>query len=172
MTRRGIGLDNAIERAREAHILGVAERLGARLKKAGGEWVGPCPRCGGCDRFAINATKQIFNCRRCGVGGDAIALASFVCGLPFADAVAVVSGEKAPLTGKSENRQLASQPFASPKTDNDRSAAAARIWAETSPSAGRSPRSIWPRARSRFRQRRRSGFTRVLNILPARDGPR
>jgi hypothetical protein len=37
MTRRSVGLDNAIERAREAHILGVAERLGARLKKAGGE---------------------------------------------------------------------------------------------------------------------------------------
>jgi hypothetical protein len=37
-----------IERARAVDILSVASRHGARLRKAGGgEFVGPCPRCGG-----------------------------------------------------------------------------------------------------------------------------
>jgi hypothetical protein len=34
---------------------------------------GPCPRCGGTDRFSINIAKQVFNCRGSG-GGDVLAL--------------------------------------------------------------------------------------------------
>jgi hypothetical protein len=55
---------DGIERAREADILSVAQRLGARLKKAGGEWVGPCTRCGGRDRFSVNTKKQLWNLSR------------------------------------------------------------------------------------------------------------
>jgi hypothetical protein len=80
-----------IERAREANILGLAERLGARLKKVGVERVGSCPRCGGRDRFAVNPSKGVFNCRGCGVGGDAIALARLVCGSSFTEAVELVN---------------------------------------------------------------------------------
>ena len=51
-------LKAAIERAREADILGIAERLGTKLKRAGAsEYVGPCPVCGGKDRFGVNIKK-------------------------------------------------------------------------------------------------------------------
>jgi DNA primase len=93
MTQRYIRLDAAIARARETDVLGVAERLGARLKKAGGEWVGPCPRCGGLDRFAINARKRIFNCRRCGIGGDAIGMVEHFTGFSFVEAVQFITCE-------------------------------------------------------------------------------
>jgi putative DNA primase/helicase len=128
MTRRAPSLESAVARARQADILGVAERLGVGLKKAGGEWVGPCPRCGGCDRFAINAGKQIFNCRRCCVGGDAIAFAGFVSGSSFAEAVALINDDSSTFTDKSDGKQ----PTCRPVAPDDRTAAALRIWAETS----------------------------------------
>lgn len=49
-----------------------------RLKKVagtrGGEWHGPCPFCGGQDRFIVqpNYKGGRFYCRRCGASGDAI----------------------------------------------------------------------------------------------------
>jgi hypothetical protein len=71
MTPRGIGLDSAIERAREADILNLVERLGAKLKRVGAsEYVGPCPVCGGRDRFGVNIKKRLWNCRGCGKGGE------------------------------------------------------------------------------------------------------
>jgi hypothetical protein len=51
-------------------ILSVARNLGARLRRSGGEWIGPCPVCGGKDRFAINPSKGLWNCRGCGRGGE------------------------------------------------------------------------------------------------------
>jgi hypothetical protein len=87
-------LTKGIERAREADILGVAERLGARLKKAGGEWVGPCPRCGGRDRFSVNTKKQLWNCRGCNKGGDVVGLWQHAGGATFGEAVAALSGEE------------------------------------------------------------------------------
>jgi DNA primase len=108
MTQRYIRLDAAIARARETDVLGVAERLGARLKKAGGEWVGPCPRCGGLDRFAINARKRIFNCRRCGIGGDAIGMVEHFTGSSFVEAVQFIGaarrGSKGSSNGSSQSR--------------------------------------------------------------------
>ena len=49
-----------IERAKTADIKEVADRLGARLRKAGvAEMVGPCPLCGGKDRFSVNQDAMI-----------------------------------------------------------------------------------------------------------------
>ena len=76
-----------IDSARRSDILAVAQRYGA-LKRAGaGEHVGPCPVCGGKDRFSVNVKKQLWNCRGCGKGGDAIALVRHVDGVTFAQAV-------------------------------------------------------------------------------------
>jgi hypothetical protein len=94
MTPRGIGLGSAIERAREADILNLVERLGAKLKRAGAsEYVGACPVCGGKDRFSVNIKKQLWNCRGCGKGGDVIGLAQHAGGATFAEVVAALSGE-------------------------------------------------------------------------------
>ncbi len=62
-------------------------RLRGRIER-----VGPCPLCGGADRFAVNTRKQVFNCRGCGQGGDVIALVQFLDGCDFVEAVAILAG--------------------------------------------------------------------------------
>jgi hypothetical protein len=93
--------EQAKRKAREADILDVARRHGVlgRLKKVGAEFVGPCPNCGGEDRFAINPGKVgkngkpgLFVCRRCGEGGDAVDLEQFLSGTKFPDAVKDLTG--------------------------------------------------------------------------------
>jgi hypothetical protein len=99
-------LEAAVARARAVDILDVVERLGvAGLKKRGTERIGPCPACGGRDRFAINPRLGLFNCRNCG-GGDGIDLVRFVCGSSLAEAVAFVNGAPIRFAGKrpSESR--------------------------------------------------------------------
>ena len=51
--------EQAKRKARETSILDVARRHGVlnRLKKVGDEYTGPCPLCGGTNRFAINPRK-------------------------------------------------------------------------------------------------------------------
>ena len=67
------------------------------------ERCGPCPKCGGEDRFSINTVKQIFNCRGCGVGGDVIDLVQHLDGVDFNTARATLASEPplAKLNGKS-----------------------------------------------------------------------
>lgn len=78
-------------RLAEAHACPIAEvadllAIGG-LTRAGRELTGPCPQCGGNDRFSINTQKGIFNCRRCGAKGDQVALVRFVRGMGFAEAL-------------------------------------------------------------------------------------
>jgi hypothetical protein len=76
-------------------ILSIAERLGARLRRCGNEHAGPCPRCGGRDRFSINVKKGLWNCRGCDVGGDAIALARQVLDCSYRDALEFIGDNRA-----------------------------------------------------------------------------
>jgi Toprim domain/CHC2 zinc finger len=66
--------------------LSVAVRLGARLQKH----VGPCPKCGGVDRFSVNAKRNLWYCRGCVKGGDAIELARHVLDIGYLEALAYV----------------------------------------------------------------------------------
>jgi putative DNA primase/helicase len=86
-----------IERAREADILSVALRY-TQLKKSGQDHHGPCPVCGGTDRFSVTPRKGrgVFFCRVCDVGGDAIKLVEHVTGCNFRDAVETLTGEDFP----------------------------------------------------------------------------
>jgi hypothetical protein len=86
-------LARAIEQAHTADIRDVAKHLGAKLRKAGNERIGPCPKCGGRDRFSVNSGKQIFNCRGCRTGGDVIDLVRLVHDRDFIGAVAFLTGE-------------------------------------------------------------------------------
>jgi hypothetical protein len=54
----------------------------------GGEWAGPCPWCGGTDRFRVwpNAARPRYWCRRCGRSGDAIQYLRDRYGLGFREA--------------------------------------------------------------------------------------
>ena len=87
--------DPRLDEARAIPIGEVAARLGvdAGLKRAGQELVGPCPECGGRDRFAIDLRKNVFNCRACG-GGDGLALVRLVQACDFPEALAFLTGER------------------------------------------------------------------------------
>ena len=39
-------------------------------KKTANEWEGPCPSCGGTDRFIVKADRQTYWCRQCRIKGD------------------------------------------------------------------------------------------------------
>jgi hypothetical protein len=78
-----------IARARDADIVAMADRLGASLKRVTStERAGPCPKCVGSDRFAVNIKRQIWNCRGCATGGaDAISLVRHMHNCSFREAV-------------------------------------------------------------------------------------
>ena len=81
--------------ARATRIERVCDQRGIKLRGKI-ERVGPCPICGGNDRFSINIRKQIFNCRGCAVGGDVIALTQFLDGCNFPDAIKTLAGNETP----------------------------------------------------------------------------
>jgi DNA primase len=85
--------DAAIERARAVPIEDMISARGIKLRRSGAELVGPCPRCGGTDRFAINIRKQVFNCRECEEGGDIIKFVQFLDGVDFREAIETLAGE-------------------------------------------------------------------------------
>ena len=79
--------DDELSEARSIPVLEIAERHGAKLRREGRELIGPCPICGGVDRFAIWPAKNIWHCRGSGTGGDAIALEMYLSGASFRDVV-------------------------------------------------------------------------------------
>ncbi len=83
-------------KARGVRIEDEIARRGIKLKRTGVEHVGPCPKCGGEDRFAINTKKQIFICRGCDVGGDVIKLVEHLDGVDFIAACTTLTGEPPP----------------------------------------------------------------------------
>jgi hypothetical protein len=68
------------EAARAVRIETMARDRGLRLRRHGHELVGPCPRCGGQDRFAMHTGKQVWHCRGCNIGGNVIALVMHIDG--------------------------------------------------------------------------------------------
>jgi DNA primase len=64
---------DTVVKARSVSVAKVVENL--KLRRSGRELVGPCPVCGGTDRFSVNTVKQLWLCRGCGKSGDVIALA-------------------------------------------------------------------------------------------------
>lgn len=82
-------------RAATADILQEAVARGAKLKRSGKEHTGPCPACGGVDRFSINPQKRIFNCRGA-VGGDVIGMVIHLDGVTFTQACEALTGEPPP----------------------------------------------------------------------------
>ena len=70
------GLETFVERARGVDVLDVAARYGLKLSRS---HAGPCPQCGGRDRFSLKPAENKWYCRGCQVGGkDAIGLAAHI----------------------------------------------------------------------------------------------
>jgi hypothetical protein len=87
--------ERVIERARSVRVEDEIAKRGIRLKGRIDQ-CGPCPVCGGRDRFAIHVKKQKWLCRHCDVGGgDAISLVQFIDSIGFVEAVELLSGAEA-----------------------------------------------------------------------------
>jgi phage/plasmid primase-like uncharacterized protein len=115
---------DSIDRARSVPIVAVATHYGARLRKAGGgEFAGPCPLCGGHDRFNVNIRKGIWICRGCDKGGDVIELVRHLSGCDFAEAVARLTGKTRPTP-----QFAAAPPQRQSAQASSNRAAALRIW--------------------------------------------
>ena len=91
-----------IQRARSVPIESVINQRGIKLKGKI-ERVGPCPKCGGVDRFSINTKKNLWNCRQCDVGGDVIGLVEHLDDCDFLAACTTLVGEPIKPNGKNQS---------------------------------------------------------------------
>ncbi|QBR35392.1 hypothetical protein ETW23_03810 [Leisingera sp. NJS201] len=90
----GLADDGRRHEAKAIPIMEVAARLGIEgLRRAGLEFEGPCPVCGGRDRFSINPNRGLFNCRICDDGGDGLKLVQFVLACDFVKALDYLVGK-------------------------------------------------------------------------------
>jgi hypothetical protein len=98
-------------------------RRGIRLIGRGSDRCGPCPICGGRDRFSINIKKQVWNCRGCSKGGDILDLVQHLDGADFKTAVQTLAGtERRPI--------MPTEAAPAPPDDNANGKLALRIWNE------------------------------------------
>jgi hypothetical protein len=73
-------IDLFVEEAKGVSVIDAAMALGL-VKQTNKNHAGPCPKCGGNDRFSISPVRQAWNCRGCGIGGrDGISLFAHVNG--------------------------------------------------------------------------------------------
>lgn len=124
-----------IAQARAVRIEDEIAGRGIKLNGRGPERCGPCPKCGGTDRFAINTSKQIWNCRSCQRGGDVISLVQHLDRCTFDAAVATLSRQDSTGCGIGKNaapelpnRGLKTQERSSCNNDVERARAALAIW--------------------------------------------
>jgi phage/plasmid primase-like uncharacterized protein len=86
-----------IDKAKETDIDRIVRTRNIKLVGRPPEVAGPCPQCGGTDRFSVHLGKQVFNCRGCGAKGrGAIDLVMFLDGCTFFAAVETTTGEPPP----------------------------------------------------------------------------
>lgn len=92
-----------IDQARRADLLRLLEPDTTLVRIAnthGGEYAGPCPFCGGVDRFHVQPATGWWFCRQCHPrGGDAIDYVQRRKQLTFSEAVAFLVGRVASSTG-------------------------------------------------------------------------
>jgi DNA primase len=85
-----------IQKANEADLLaliGTTTQLKRVAASEGGEYAGPCPMCGGKDRFHVQPARGRWLCRRCtGKWSDAIALHRALYHSTFEEAVRALCG--------------------------------------------------------------------------------
>lgn len=137
--------DTRLDESKAIPMTEVIDRLNiGELKRAGAEMVGPCPACGGTDRFAVNLRTGLFLCRRCGLrGGDQVSLVREVLGMGFREALTWLMGDaRADIDPAEAERRRARARAAEEKRERDairyRNAAISRgrkIWNATSGAA-------------------------------------
>ena len=138
--------DGRVELAHQVPMADLIDRLAIpSLVRTGGELVGPCPGCGGKDRFGVNLRKGVFLCRRCDAKGDQIALVQLVLGLDFPAALEWLVGPRQELTAaqRAEQQRRADQHRRQREAEAERRrqdaiALARQIWSRAEP-ATRTP---------------------------------
>jgi hypothetical protein len=124
--------DAWVVRARALPITSVIRARGIKLRRTGNELVGPCPRCGGDDRFGVLISKQLFNCRGCGGKGcGAIDLTMFLDQCEFVDAVRRLND-----VGDDESKPITANHTDDADGDAGRIRSAGRLWREAGPIEG------------------------------------
>jgi AAA domain/Zinc-binding domain of primase-helicase len=94
-----------IARARAVPIESIIAQRRITLRRSGAERIGPCPKCGGRDRFSINIKHGVWNCRQCkpqDIAGDVIGLVEWLDGVEFTQAVETLAGPQ-PTNAKGGN---------------------------------------------------------------------
>jgi phage/plasmid primase-like uncharacterized protein len=117
-----------IVHAKNAPIELELSRRGIALKRTSEGFAGPCPQCGGTDRFSVNTRKQIFNCRGCGGKGDVIDLVRFLDSVNTREAIDILTN------GEHVRQRQTSAPAVKVANGDDgreRLEAAFRVWRET-----------------------------------------
>jgi putative DNA primase/helicase len=109
----------------------IARRGGLGLKRFGRELIGPCPNCGGDDRFGVNLVKQVFNCRGCGAAGDVIAFVMLLDRVGFNDAVKTLAGD---IARKPIAAVITKKPPDTGDDSHENRERAFNIWREAGPS--------------------------------------
>ena len=131
MSGAGISAD-LIARARCVPIERELERRHIKLRGRI-ERCGPCPRCGGHDKFSINIKKQKWNCRGCDVGGrSVISLVRHIDQTDFATAVLSLTGGRWP----SASAPLRSHTSTGNDYEKEQHRKAAWLWEQRKPLAG------------------------------------
>lgn len=158
--------DPRVPEAQAIPLAEVVARLDVPgLHRTGHELVGPCPVCGGSDRFGVNTRKGVWQCRRCGGKGDGIALVRFVLGCDFVAALDWLVGAadvqidpaEAARRAKERAKARAAAEARADKERRDAIAYALSIWKQGEPAEGTAVRA--------YLERR--GFTRdMLPVVP------
>lgn len=111
-----------IERAKSCSVVEASAIVKFEPKRGyakTNERPGPCPRCGGTDRFAINVSRNVWNCRGCGKGGrDGLGLVMWCLDLEFLDACEEIAGPRpAAPDGESEEQRAERRKRAEARVD-------------------------------------------------------
>lgn len=110
------------DEAAQVNCADWAAQQGWPLKRAGTELVGPCPKCGGSDRFSMNPARNVWNCRGCGVGGDVIYLVCHTEDLGFLAACERLVGRSAAAPVDPAHAAALAEARARQEADRDREA--------------------------------------------------
>lgn len=136
-----------VDDARAVRVEDEIRRRGIRLSQHATEPKGPCPVCGGEDRFAIRTDKQRFFCRRSGAGGDVIAMVEYLDGCDFKAAVETLTGRAPPSGERGRISPEAIAERAAAREEAERLRAAAEQAAhEAQEAAGKRAEKMWAAA--------------------------
>jgi hypothetical protein len=130
-------MPNVITRARAVSIRSELQRRGIKLPKcAGAERSGPCPVCGGDDRFWVNTRRNIWGCRGCGKSAeDIIALVRHLDGVEFHAALATLT-DRAAAAHTAAPVRISAEAIRGQHQDDWPRRRALEVWREAVPIAG------------------------------------